>query len=1028
MNERQDEKIPQEVPSDGNIEKTKGDSFFFFQTKKRKILFFSLIAVFLTALILTLLLIFLPGKEKPDVTEEDGGDEIRTEDLVPVVMDDEMRGVYIASVLNLNFPSKPGLDEETLKKELDDIVAITRDTGFDTVFFQVRPAGDALYSSEIFPGSRYLVEKEGEEISFDPLAYLIEKASEYGMDVVAWVNPYRVTAFSSETKEEALLQLSEENPARKNPDLTVFYGGKLYYDPALPEVRELIADGVREICEGYDVKGILYDDYFYPYPVSGEEFDDTLSYQRYGGGKPLDDWRRSNVNQMVQMTFDTVKDVSEELTFGVSPFGIWQNVSSDPSGSDTRGMEAYSTLYCDAVAWINGGYIDYVAPQIYWERGNSAADFATLARWWSAKVDGTRVKLCISHAAYKVSEFSEQAGEITHQISYARSLMGSCGSIQYGFADIRQNTDGLREALKAFYEEPFEEEPNVSVTGLSFARPVNGLKTTTSAQFVSVSSDPRYPVYSESGKVGRTKNGFFSYRMPLTLGENTLTFTQNGIPYTLTVIRTAPTEEEKLSGFEILSVSPSDAEGILVASAASFPVTVEAPAGAKVTVSLGGQTASLSPTLYDKAESRNLKESYQGTFSVSEITYGSDYVSLGRFRVVVQKGNKKAEKEGSEVFVIPSDLPLSATVVRDYAYLKKAPDSSFYDDFTPASVGMCDGVTGYFNGCYRLTFGGFVAKDDVVTEQKRPASPVITGINSFADEKESGVLLTLGGAPPITGDIFGNVVEIRLFGTDPGSIKGISPAKGDRLFHSIELKKNEKEGSISLLFTLKDPLNYYGFDYSYDKGTVRIAFRQPQRLSENSEKPLAGKTIVIDAGHGGSDPGAFGFLSSVNEKDLNLGIALALEKRLTELGAAVVMSRPEDSTVTLRERMDLLTATDPDFSVSVHHNSIDEAKDANSVGGTLGLFWSESGALLAETVQQAVAERLAVPSLGAQQQELALCRNHRFPQTLVEVSFICSPIEFERALRQDYSKTCADAIAKGILSWYERQAQYLSEV
>ncbi|MBR2615868.1 MAG: family 10 glycosylhydrolase, partial [Clostridia bacterium] len=542
-------------------------------TKKGKVILISAASFLVVILLLAVLLLLLPGAKTPAKDEintlEDTeamtepvtdftpapDESVTLEEIVtrpsvalPAVADDELRGAYVASVLNINFPSKPGLDENTLKSELDEIVLSSRRAGLDTLFFQVRPTGDALYPSAFFPSSRYLVEKEGDPISFDPLDYLILKAKEYNMDVVAWVNPYRITNFESKTRDAALEALCETNPARLHPEWTVFYGGKLYYNPAVPEVRDLISDGVREICENYEVRGILYDDYFYPYPVKGETFDDGEHYEAYTKSYTasptlsLEDWRRENVNKMVRQSYQTVKAVSSDLSFGISPFGIWKNASSDPAGSDTKGSEAYFNIYCDALAWIRGGYVDYVAPQIYWERGNSAADFATLTRWWSAQVDGTDVKLYISHAAYKVGDFKLGADEIAQQIVYSRAFRGVSGNIQYGLADLMKNTGGLADRLYTLYREPYHEDaPDFGVKGVTFAYPRNGAKVTGASQFVTIASDPRYPVYSDYGKVGRTKSGLISMLVPLQLGENTVTLTQNGTPYTLTIHRVSST-------------------------------------------------------------------------------------------------------------------------------------------------------------------------------------------------------------------------------------------------------------------------------------------------------------------------------------------------------------------------------------------------------------------------------------------------------------------------------------------------------
>ena len=492
----------------------------FFATAKGKCIIFSLVVFLSIVLVLSFLLIVLPFPKTPNIINS-GEEQKDTAPVNPVVSGDEMRGVYIASVHNINFPSRPGLSEEELKKELDEIVSLSAEIGFDTIYFQVRPTADALYCSEVFPSSRFLVSQEGDPLSFDVLQYLIEQAAQYQIKVVAWVNPYRITNSSASGQEEALLSLSESNPAKLHPEWTVFYEGKLYFDPALPQVRELILKGIEELCR-YDIEGILYDDYFYPYPSANVPFDDESSYQQYGNQMSRSDFRRYNVNLLVENTYRRIKEINPDMTFGVSPSGIWQNAASDPRGSQTRGLEAYSAVYADALAWIEGGYIDYISPQIYWERGHQVADFSTLVRWWSAQVDGTDVKLYISHAAYKVSDFPLGAEEIVAQIRYARAYMGSYGNIQYGFADIKANTEGIKDALTNLYQEPFlEENTNHAIEGLSFSRVYDSMRTTANAQFISCASDPNYPVYLQNTKVGRTKSGFFSYLMPLDLQQNT---------------------------------------------------------------------------------------------------------------------------------------------------------------------------------------------------------------------------------------------------------------------------------------------------------------------------------------------------------------------------------------------------------------------------------------------------------------------------------------------------------------------------
>ncbi len=956
-------------------------------------------------------------------------EESMERETFPAIADDEMRGTYIASVLNINYPSRPGLGEEQLKKELDSIVSVSRDAGLDTLFFQVRPTADSLYPSEIFPTSRYLVEKEGDPISFDSLAYLVEKAEEYNMQVVAWVNPYRVTNFKSESKDEALAALSEHNPAKLNPDWTVFYGGKLYYNPALSEVQDLICAGVREICENYAVAGVLYDDYFYPYKVSGQTFDDAKEFAGYKGTLSLEDWRRDNVNRMVKKSYETVKSVSQDLTFGISPFGIWQNSSSDPKGSDTAGTEAYSELYCDALAWVEGGYVDYLAPQIYWERGAAKRDFDTLTRWWSAQVDGTDVKLYISHAAYKVPDFALGAEEIISQISYARSYMGVGGSILYGFDDIKKNTKGLLDRLHAFYAEPYQEKISfLPTSGVQFLRPTNGLKTAKNAQFVSVASDPRYPVYSDYGKVGRTKSGFFSHLMTLTEGKNTLTFTQNGVDYSLTVTKQSgsSSKDQTLSSFQIASFSPSDEGGVYLSSGQSIPLSLTAPVGCTVKAILDGKEYGLKPTKNPKGDNELLKEVYEGNLLLDCALTSDAPVSKGVIVFTCEKNGSVLKKNGPEVFVIPDSVCLLAKVKNDYSYLKIAPDSSFYEDFTPASEGMTDRVLAKFDGYYKLSFGGYIAAENVdcfiaASEMKS----VLSSVEADADDLSTRFTLSLGAAPALTFRLDEKTATVTFFETSCDGKRNIDLPPNDCLFSSATLAPG-KDGTAVLSLTLRSEKNYYGFSYFYDEGKVILQFRQPSSLEEG-EKPLFGKTVLLDAGHGGNDSGALGFASGFHEKDLNIAIVLELAKSMEELGATVILSRSADETVTLNQRMDLLTETNPDLSISIHHNSVDEAANANKTKGTLGLYWSPSGVSLTDHIREGVSDVIGSYDKGTRRQELALCRNYRFPQTLLEVGYICNPAEFQWALRSDYSKTVADAVAEGVLNWYRMQEAYREE-
>lgn len=340
--------------------------------------------------------------------------------------DREIRGVWVATVYGLNFPSRPGADRATLEKELDGLVETAVASGMNSLFFQVRPRSDALYASSLFPTSRYLVGTEGAPLPMDPLEYLIRKAHRAGVTVHAWINPYRVT-----TGGEGVGSLSEGNPARLHPEWLISVGGNLYYNPALPQVRALVVEGIGELLDRYALDGVVFDDYFYPPGITTEDKKEYEDYLSQGGGLSLGDWRREQVNRLVESASAAIRKKAPACRFGISPRGIWRNASQDPAGSDTRGSGAYDSIYCDALTWAKKGWVDYLSPQLYWSFQNEAAPFDRLADWWQKALVGTGVSFCPSLAAYSLPP-----DEIEAQIAYLTSLASYRGYVLYNITSL----------------------------------------------------------------------------------------------------------------------------------------------------------------------------------------------------------------------------------------------------------------------------------------------------------------------------------------------------------------------------------------------------------------------------------------------------------------------------------------------------------------------------------------------------------------------------------------------------------------
>lgn len=387
----------------------------------------------------------------------------------------EMRGVWVSSVYNLDYPSSPTTDSDKLKAEADEILDNCVKWGLNAVFLQVRPSGDALYKSDLFPWSKYLTGSVGTapQDGFDPLEYWVEAAHKRGLELHAWINPYRITR----SKDTEWNSLPSTHPAKMNPDWVVKYSdGNYYFDPGIPEVRDLVTRGAVEIVQNYDVDGLHMDDYFYP----GTDFNDAATYQKYGSSfSNIADFRRDSVNQLVAQLDTAVHNIDPDIQFGISPSGIWANKSTDPRGSNSSGSEHYVSSYADSLYWIENGLVDYIIPQIYWEIGHKLADFATLADWWNDAVAGSDVHLYIGMGAYRCADNPTGVWTTTDplfdSLAYLENKdnVGGCVFFRYGSIPA---VSGMADRLTSWYSTVHNENtaPNPSNPGDNSSSSLNG--------------------------------------------------------------------------------------------------------------------------------------------------------------------------------------------------------------------------------------------------------------------------------------------------------------------------------------------------------------------------------------------------------------------------------------------------------------------------------------------------------------------------------------------------------------------------
>ncbi len=393
----------------------------------------------------------------------------------------EFRGAWLHTVYQGQYKKQTTAQNQAYLRNLLDSLQLT---GVNAVIFQVRPQADAFYDSKLEPWSRFLTDDGAKPKPYwDPLQFMVEECHKRGMELHAWLNPYRVTTNAKQT-------LPKGHIYHKHPERFVRYDGKMYFNPGLPENREFIGKVVEDIVSRYDIDAIHFDDYFYPYPAKGKDFDDAAAFAKYGKGMARDDWRRHNVDLLIEELNTRIKKLKPWVRFGISPFGIWRNKTSDPRGSDTNGLQNYDALYADVLLWEEKGWIDYLLPQLYWELDHKAASSRILADWWNENSGHNRhlyigqdVERCMSK------------GELGEKVEISRSRQNVAGNCWWPGYSVTRNSGGVADSLA-----------NDLQKDIALVPPSSWLSSTTPAAPIKVSVEPggviAWQAPAPQGKIG----------------------------------------------------------------------------------------------------------------------------------------------------------------------------------------------------------------------------------------------------------------------------------------------------------------------------------------------------------------------------------------------------------------------------------------------------------------------------------------------------------------------------------------------
>ena len=937
--------------------------------------------------------------------------------------DREFRGVWVSTVLNLDYPSAPGLSAEAMQAEADTILDRCADLGFNAVLLQVRPCGDALYQSDCYPWSAYLTGTQGKDPGFDPLEYWVEGAHARGLELHAWVNPFRVARQSHD-----LSALAANNPARLHPEWTVQHtDGNMYLDPGYPEVRELVAGGMREIVTRYGVDGIHFDDYFYP----DGGMDDDASYERFGGGMDRGDWRRSNINALIRAVHAVAQEAG--VPFGVSPFGIWRNASRDERGSATNGNESYSSHYADTRLWVKEGMVDYIAPQLYWAIGYEAADYAVLARWWADVVRNTGVRLYIGQAAYRCGNSSSSSAwygtrQLRRQFEVNEQYPEISGTIQFRYAFfltyaplgsfIRSRNNAAE--LPADY-------PRLGVSEwdgeLVVGRPEEDIAASVQSYYILGRCNPSEPLLLNGEPVsGVTEDGYFGAYVSLVQGTNVFRFTQSGQTVTRVITRksVSAAAAEPLEAPVIVpgSAYPYD-DDICVRPGEKITLRCTAPIGAEVTATLAGETYKLSPNA-TKPPANDGK--VYGTQYGYTITVGKDYApgslhTVGRpVYTLTYKEKETSVSAGGLIQCIGDGAPFYATPSGNAAFLySKSSTSGGPVGELPA--GMYDYITAVTTGgsWIRLASGYWVQKQDV--KKVHGAGPLKAGLSAaeYTVGKDADRLRLTAAGMAFT-SVERDDLTLTLKVRNAESAPALTLPQGSMFSACAQWCEN---GIAYYKLTFREAGVFDGFWLEADGSAITLVAKRRPHVSEGP-LPLTGITVMLDAGHGGPEKGAAGPLGlACSERVVVLNQAEKIKYELEAKGAAVLMTRTDDSLVELTDRVVIARDAKPDLFLSIHADAVDVTVNAADVAGVSSWYRSDIAGEFAALLAEYTAGALGVRNRGAKYANYYVCRGEFCPCALLECGFMCSPGDFGRLTDDAAQATLARAVCDVVCEYFK---------
>ena len=849
------------------------------------------------------------------------------------------RGLFVNTLNCRDFPFAPGMSGSELDSQIESIVYTAESGGYDAIFFEARPAGDSFYSSTIFPRSAFWLKKQNGLTLRDPLKDFIEAAGAKGIAVYAVVNPYYLGADSTD--------FSRKSPAVKYSGDCFTTGRLSYLKPESDRALSLNTDDAARLFDKYDIAGIV---------LHGVDRPELASRQDYA----------AHLESLVSSLSGMAANKGGFL-------GVVTEESPTKSAIDPGRTDAH-----------------FIIPRLTGAPGDDLSD--AIAQWCTQADSGRIMPMLSSVSTYTPTVGGQLLTDKDTRVNQLY-LAQEAGVARYCIDSLRMATtdpsvprlpSAMIDLQSLLTDIKLDYDHNLNIT-----RPAERISVTSGSYYIFGLSDPDSPLYMDGEEIERsTMTGTFGVLVNLQMGENRFVFTQQGKSQTAVINRYSPSGTSQT--YSLSALQPT--HFLLARQGQPFTLTCTGPAGADVTVMVSGYTIAMQPRTSAGAGTPVV---YEATLKLPDSFYiPGETQSAGQVYYTLSYDNRVTEyASAGEIYGPASDTNAAVKVTSQNTsvYIAPSQDGVFTGQLKP---GTLDYIADETHNYCELASGGYIKKECCEVLVGIPDVMRRIGVLSPINHDRDDLLFVSGAAGVpflIEQDQEGLSVTLYNAVDFPVEVPTFSA-----LFDGCVV--TEDHGSITLRLPFAGEERPWGADVYYEEDDAIVAIRLKLNITNSKTQPLSGLTVMLDPGHGGTDPGALGVAGKLgpDESDLNLAISLVAQQRLEALGASVYLTNWGDEDVTLVERMAMAQDIRPDFFISIHHNSVAETTDASRAGGTECYYHFENSRELAKLLVKNVGEISGRYQRGAYESYYVVTKMSGFPSVLLELGFVSSPREYEK--------------------------------